>query len=207
MNRLLTTTLLTLSLLLLALAASWLWKPPATPIAARKPRQPVEFPAKKKEAVVMSQDLEWGGLSEEELHQFSDHFGNSRSPGGFKLKKVVKSGEVIVADVYEARKGEFVCSKITPTLKQKDGQLVVEMNVELLTLTPSGEQQVVISANKKEMLPRGLYEIGNRTRDGMHTITLSASADGATGVKVEAEAKYKSIPDKAAPDKSKNLID
>ncbi len=81
----------------------------------------------------MKADLDWNCLSKTELDEFVSYFGANSNRKGFHSITKVESGESVLTEGYQGRVGEFVFSKITPTLKKgNDGTTMVEIRNESL---------------------------------------------------------------------------
>ncbi|MBE2283643.1 MAG: hypothetical protein IAE77_09335 [Prosthecobacter sp.] len=115
-------------------------------------------------------DFDWDKLSKSDLHSLSDHFGAAKSPGGFELT-FVPTGETIIAEVYEAMPGEFVCTKLIPTIEKRgDGEEVVVFKVDCQALTLDGNVNTRFYGfeNTREVEPGNSLSMVELASDGQY---------------------------------------
>lgn len=196
MRRALPHTAIVITLLCLIQAGIWLWNS-KTPATSMPQREAVKLPPQKKDVVVVPQTFEWAGLSEEELQMLSGHFGGGKSPSDFAMKKVVVSGTTIITDVYEGRPGEFVCSKLTPTIKKlKDGTEAVEVHVDCTSFTVSGKQNVLFSrfGSTHQVKSGNSKSVAHLTPDGNYAMGFGVKIKGGDEVEIEASSQFHALP-------------
>ena len=115
-------------------------------------------------------DFDWDTLSENDLNLLSGHFGSTKSPSSFELS-FVPSGETIIADVYEGMQGEFICTKLIPTVKKlDDGTEVVVFKVHCQGITLAGDVNTRFSRfeSTHELKPGNSKSIAEITDDGQY---------------------------------------
>lgn len=184
-------------LALISMVTIWRWEPSVQAPPARKSVM-VKLPKNKKEAVVVPSGLDWTTLSENDLNEFSAFFGNVKSPSNFRIDTVMVPGESVVAEVYEARPGEFVCSKLTPYLKTvADGTSVVEVELDSALISIVGEQRALFShfSRTHELKPQGTKSITELTDDGAYDMSLSSKIEGGgRSIRIRASGEYRKRP-------------
>lgn len=155
------------------------WRSSVSVQGAAVPKQSasVKIPQRKKDPIVVPTDFDWGALSGADLAGLADHFGNSKSPNTFRVERVVRLGETLVMDVYEGRPGEFVCTKITPTIKTlEDGKAGVEFKVDCISVSLTGGQRTLFAkfSDTHFVADRCQKSIVEMTLEGQHVIGLFA---------------------------------
>lgn len=183
---------------LLVLPGFWIWysssvqQPKMVQAVSKNTR--IVLPKQKRQPVVAPLDFDWAELSENDLNRFADYFGNAKSPPGFRVDRVVRSGEPIIMDVHEARPGEFVCTKITPTIKTLDnGTNGVEFKLDCMSLMFNGGQQRRFAkfADAHFVRDRHLKSIVETTIEGTFAIGLSGQIMGqGEDVRIRASSDY-----------------
>ncbi len=170
------TSLAIIALCVLGAGALFWWqsapKPAAKPAAPSQKAPPK--PVAKNGAVRIPSDKNWSEASEEELREFTALFGSRTMPTSLKMNVAVESGETLLTDAYEARPGEFVFSKLTPTRKQlPDGTSVIEMQLSCFSISLTGEPRDIMSRTW-DLEPLNIYTTGVFTDHGMYHVTASA---------------------------------
>lgn len=182
------------TLLLLILAGAWLWQFQVNARPASEANQTLKLPQRKKQAVVVPRDFEWDSLSANDLNLLSGHFGASKSPNSFDLS-FIPSGETIIADVYEAMPGEFICTKLTPTVKRlDDGMEVAVVKVDCLSITLSGEVNTRFTRfkNTHELKPGNSKSIVEVTNDGQYEMDFGVIRKGGNApLEVHVHSRFK----------------
>lgn len=158
-------------------------KSAATPVPQKKP------------PLIVEPNFHWEDFSEADIDEFPSYFGHKKLPNSCEVDALVRPGQTIVADVYEARPGEFVVSKMTPTLITKgDGSTAVEVDVDTFGVNVLGSQSQIF-AFQKELRPKDVSATGNRTAEGFHTLTMSAELKGdPPKIRLKASGKYTPVP-------------
>ncbi len=184
-----------LVVLLALLGALWWWwlaassaeGPPSTRPVATSTKSP---PAKPK--VTLARDMNWSEATEEDLRDFTALFGSKTVPTSFQMEVQVESGETLLADAYEARPGEFVFTKLTPTRKQRpDGSWVIEVELSSFSISLAGEPRDVMNRTF-DLQPLGIYSNVALTEHGNYQVTSDAESGYESGpIHLRVQGAYK----------------
>lgn len=179
--------------ILILIVIGWQFRTPETSASVKLETKPLV--ARKKDVLKVPADLSWSSLSDKELREFTSHFENAKAPNSCSLETLVKPGETIVTEAYEGKPGEFVFSKLTPSIQTRsDGTNVVEVNVNSFGLNVSGEQHDIVS-HVLEVAPRSHHSIITRLNDATYDIDVSAVVEGNPPmIKMKVNGEYQKRP-------------
>lgn len=165
------------ALLVLAGVMWWSSDFPVSPRPTPSPpkAKPAPLATQKKGPVTVPGNYAWKEASEKELRGLVSEVAERKAVTGFKMDSLVASGESIIANAYEARPGEFVFNKLTPTVKTRDdGTNVVEVAVNCFSVTVSGEQRELYSNFDKshELEPGNVYSMTDLVDEGGYSLSI-----------------------------------
>lgn len=149
-------------------------------------------------AVIHSGGFPPASLTDAEINDLLGHFGSRKSAASFRLEKAVKSGETIIADVYETDQGECVFTSLAPKIKVlQDGSKVVELKFECVGISASGQQRRVFDgfSDVRDLTPHNVYSMVKLTPEGQHHLGLKAQIeDDGESIRIEAFCGYEKRP-------------
>lgn len=130
-------------------------------------------------AIVVPSDTNWDELTRDELQCLVTHFGNSKSRHSFEWNAEVTLGQTVITDAYEGNSGEFVMSRLTPTLN-KDGVSNSPIMVRVCT------QCIDVSGNLRTLTDYNLHMFELRPNHLESGIVIGAD-EGSYNLTIKAE--------------------
>lgn len=179
MGRSLSYTVLAATFLTIVCAILWVWFPEAKVHNPTQPRlEKIVSLRLKRGALLVSSDLDFKGLTKEDLQQFTTYFDEGKPPHEFSYSIKVKFGQSVITECYEGRPGEFIVNKLTPKLTGRRGQFdVLEIESTLLSLTVNGDESSLFDFTMKmEMNGNTPSESLGTKYTGEGAFTLKAEA-------------------------------
>ena len=172
-------TVLAAAFLAIVSAILWVWFPKATVHNPSQPRlEKTVSVGSKREALLVSSDLDLSGLTKRDLRQFTTYFDEGKPPHEFSYSTEVKFGQSVITECYEGRPGEFIINKLTPKLTGRRGQFdVLEIESTLLSFSVSGDGSSLFDFTMKMEMN------GNKPSESLGTMH---TREGAFTLKAEA---------------------
>ena len=125
---------------------------------------------------VVDADLDVESLSQNEVRLLSGDLNEAKTPGRFEMTKTVRSGETFLGEVYEGTHGEFVYSKITPTVRKlADGTSVVDVKINSFAVSFLDGERKLFSNHKSDTFQvpeKSNVVIGQSVTDGSYIMGL-----------------------------------
>lgn len=185
-------------MLMLALWIGWRHRVEKGPIS--KPSPPVS-PALTSSVMPSSSGLrdglesagsgfDWSSLSDEELRAYSRTFRTEASGRSYSIDRTVISGQPVVADLFEAAPGEFVFTRLTPTISSdEEGRPFVKVLVESFGVGgPDGVRDRIVRAT--DVYPTATQVIGVAHDSGIYSVAVGAEIRSEHEVRLRSSGSY-----------------
>ncbi|WP_009963183.1 hypothetical protein [Verrucomicrobium spinosum] len=185
-------------MLMLALWVGWRHRVEEGPI--RKPSPPVSpalttsvkpsSPGLRDGLESAGSGFDWSSLSDEELRAYSRTFRTEAAGRSYNMDRKVISGEPVVADVFEAAPGEFVFTRLTPTISSDaEGRPFVKVQVESFSVGgPDGVRDRIVRA--KDVYPSATQIIGVAYDSGTYSVAVGAEIRSEHEVQLRSSGSY-----------------
>lgn len=143
--------------------------------------------------VILPEDFEWGDLTRDQADSWKESLGDEKLPHDYFTTTVLRPGESFIADMHEARPGEFVFTKLTPTVrKNAQGGHVIDVRLECQAVTFDGSSTKVFAQfdQQQSISDGGGNTITQMTKDGTYILTMGAQVTTEGKVKLHVSNSF-----------------
>lgn len=134
--------------------------------------------------------FDWSSLSDEELRAYSRTFREEAAGRSYNMDRTVISGEPVVADLFEAAPGEFVFTRLTPTIsRDAEGRPFVKVQVESFGVGGAeGLRDRIVRAT--DVYPAATKVIGVAHDSGTYSVAVGAEIRSGHEVQLRSSGSY-----------------
>lgn len=127
--------------------------------------------------IILQEDFEWSNLTRGQAGDWTRSLGSKKSPHDYFAKTVLQPGESLIAAIYEARPGEFVFTKLTPTVrKNAQGGFIIDVRLDCQAITFDGSSTQIFAqfGETQSISDGGGNTIVQMTKEGTYILTMGA---------------------------------
>lgn len=160
------------------------------PVAERKTASDARSKAS---PVMLPEDFEWGDLTRAQADGWKESLGDEKLPHDYFTTIVLQSGESFIADMYEARPGEFVLTKLTPIVrKNAQGGHVIDVRLDCQAVTFDGSSTKVFAQfdQMRSISDGGGSTIAQMTKDGTYILTMGAQVTTEGKIRLQVSNRF-----------------
>lgn len=134
--------------------------------------------------------FDWSSLSDEELRAYSRTFRTEAAGRSYNLDRKVMSGEPVMADLFEAAPGEYVFTRLTPTISSDaEGRPFVKVQVESFSVGgPEGVRDRIVRTT--DVYPTATRVIGVAHDSGIYSVAVGAEIRSEHEVQLRSSGSY-----------------
>lgn len=154
-------------------------------------------------AVVLQKEQGWNEVTRDQAEGWKEALGNETAPHDFFTTSIVKSGESLIADMYESRPGEFVFTKLTPSVRTSaQGTRIIDVELDCEVVTFEGSSKKIFSrfGNMHSIGEGGGKSVGQMTKEGTYLLNIGAQITGDGDVQLQVNNVF-------SPAKKGKLVD